>query len=274
MSLTLGIPSFDNHDVVRGCLAQLAASVSGDTTVIIVDNASDPPYRASDYDVPFPLSVIRNERNMGNFYPLRQLPEADVLALMHNDLLIYERGWDERLMACFAADPRLGMVGFAGSNEVDIMGGRGLGTMCNFRGERGQTQAQTGRRVTDLRASLILDALFLAFRPAVLPSLTLDESLPPAHFYDKIWPAQAIEAGWRVATLGIEVDHLGGRTLVGQAAALKDDWARWCTEHGVDPGDDPGLAMYREAERRWLSEWRDNKHFMPARITPYWRIDR
>ena len=136
--------------------------------------------------------------------------------------------------------------------------------MCWFRGERGQSQA-AGLRIDNLRAAAVLDSLFMAFRREVAELLVSQEEPTPAHFYDKIWPMRAIEAGWHVGVMGIEVDHLGGTTLVAEPAYYHD-MARWCQENGIDPGENPGMAVYLEAERRWLSEYRDTKKLMPGAV--------
>jgi hypothetical protein len=254
--MILGVPVFEHHALTAQMVASLAATVRGDFTLVIVDNASPTPYRRADYDVPFRLRVVRNERNEGNFYPLAQVAELEpgheVVALAHNDLIYYEAGWNLRVDEAFA-DPLLGMVGFAGSASLDDEGHRG-GVVSNLRGTRGHASAEDiGVRVTDLRPSVAVDGLFMAFRRGALAALTLDRSLPPAHFYDFIWGAQVIDAGWRLGTLGVEVDHIGWSTEVGQAAALDPEWRRWCIEQGIDAGADPMAAIRAVGAQRWAA---------------------
>jgi hypothetical protein len=135
-------------------------------------------------------------------------------------------------------------------------------------GTRGHISAEdAGTRIKGLVPSVVVDGIFMAFRREALAALTLDASLPPIHFYDYIWGAQVIGAGWRLGTLGVEIDHIGWSTERGQAAALKPEWRRWCIEQGVQPGDDPMEAIYRTARDRWLDGFR---HFYPCKVGSDW----
>jgi GT2 family glycosyltransferase len=259
--LHLAVPVIDQHNLTLQLLDSLDQTVL-DTdafSVLLVDNGSAEPYTCLDlrtHQRPYAVDLIRNPTNIGYYRPLLQLAtratEADLVALAHNDLILYETGWDRRLRDHFVADGRLGMVGFCGSAELDRNGGRGGDTKCHFRGESGQPQA-AGRRITGLEPAIVLDSLFMAMRRPVVDALGVDIHTPLCHFVDKLWCLRAIEAGWRVGVLGVEVDHLGGQTAIG-VESYREDARRWCLSEGFDPGDDPGLAIYKEAERRFLAE--------------------
>lgn len=255
--MILGVVAMDLHDVTAETVASLARTVTGPFRLALVDNGSERPYRRREFGrLPFRVDVLRYPRNVGYYRPLldlwRRFPDA-LVGLAHNDVIFYERGWDERMGACFARDPLLGLVGLCGSYEIDERGGRGGGTMCFFRGERGQAQA-AGERITDLRPSLILDSLFMMFRAECVPLLEIDDDIPLCHFYDKMWPCRLIERGWRVATLGVEIDHWGGLTAVGNTR-YAEDCRRWFLERGAQP-ENPELEMYLLAERRFFDEFR------------------
>jgi GT2 family glycosyltransferase len=269
----VGIPVFENHDLTREAIASLGRTVRGPHfTAVIVDNGSPRPYRRGDYDVPFRLRVIRNEHNEGNFYPLRQVAELepghDIVALMHNDLILYEEGWDLRVEAAFRDDSALGMVGFAGSDAIGGDGERTT-TLSNLRGTRGHTSAErAGTRITGLCPTVAVDGLFMAFRRAALPTLTLDPRMPPAHFYDRIWGAQVQEAGWRQATLGIECDHIGWSTEVRLAKVLDSEWRRWCEAEGLRAGTNPMDAIWNAGAGAWATY---RPRFWPCRIDAEWK---
>lgn len=269
--MILVVPCFENHELTAQMVASLAETVRGDFTLVIVDNASPTPYRTEDYAAPFQIKVIRNRRNEGNFWPLRQGADSDphqtIVALAHNDLIYYEVGWDLRVEQAFHDEPRLGMLGFAGSDEIGADGKR-ASTMSNLRGTRGHASAEAiGTRITDLHPAVAVDGLFMAFRRRVLSHLTLAPSMPPAHYFDFIWGAQVIRAGWRLATLGIECDHVGWSTEVKLASALDAEWRGWCIEHGYDPGADPMAVIRAVGERDW--QWLRGR-FWPCRIGAGW----
>lgn len=271
----LGVPVVDNHALTAQLLYTIGKTVvDDDVRVVIFDNASDHPY-PTDSEIHW-CKVVRSETNRGFYRPITELAAmatpGDLVALCHNDLLIYEKGWDRRLRECFVRDGRLGMVGFCGSNQVDERGGRGGGTMVNFRGEKGALTEHTGTRLTDLAPALIFDSLFLCMRQTMVPMLKVDDNMVLNHFYDRVWPLRAIENEWRVGVLGIECDHMGGQTVVG-IGRIEEDSRKWCVAHNVaiPDGQQAGTAVYLESERRYLSEFRDQKHMIPAAMDG-WKI--
>jgi GT2 family glycosyltransferase len=271
--IILGIPVLNGHATTKESVAHIISSVIDPTSflLVIIDNGSTPAYRREDFPPDFSIVINRYEVNQGFYGPLKDLieypndTEPIIYALMHNDCFIYEHGWDRRLREAFVNDRDLGIVGFCGSYEVDAAGGRGGGTMCFFRGDRGQPQS-AGLRITDLRPAAVLDSLFMAFRSEVAGLLVSQEAPTPAHFYDKIWPMRAIEAGYHVGVLGVEVDHMGGITLVAETQ-YTNDMVRWCAENGIDDKGNANLAVYLEAERRFLLEYRNNKHLIPGGVS-------
>lgn len=272
--IKIGIPVVEAHSLTAECIRHLGqnSTIPESVEVVVIDNGSRTPYPTDWTNQQgywgVKVTTIRNERNYGFYWPLLQVAEdttdADIVGLMHNDLFIYEKGWDRRLLDSFIFNPRLGMVGVCGSYEVDDRGGRGGGTMCNFAGRVGQLQEHTGERIKDLRRALILDSMFMVMRRSVVSSLLIDKHIAPCHFYDKIWPLRAIDAGWTVGVLGLEVDHQGGLTSTG--TRFEADCADWCRQEGLtyDPGK-ANLAVYLEAERRFLTEYRA-KGRIPSRV--------
>lgn len=288
--MILAIPAVDGHELTEYLVRTLQDVVSDaqDFRLVIVDNNSVTPYCDCKFkDSKFPVDIIRNDVNVGYYFPLIQLheryPDHELIGLIHNDLILYEPGWDVRMAKYFEADPKLGLVGLTGSSEIDNLGGRGGGTMCFFRGAKvdipglgeiqGQSQA-AGARISDLQPSACLDSLFMMFRREVIPSL-MNESDPwkdvtLAHFYDRIWPIRVLEAGYHVATMGVECDHLGGMTCVANTR-FRDDCIHWLDARSISY-ENPETEMYLVAERRYLGEYRESKHFIPCRVGQNYEI--
>lgn len=275
--MILCIPVVDQHELTKVCLDSLGETMTGaDFTVVIYDNNSEKPYNYKEFiDCSFPIEIIHSPTNDGYYIPLKKIYDKypdELIGLIHNDMIMYERSWNERMAHSFANDPKLGLVGLCGSNEVDDRGGRGGGTVCYFRGgdvvvgERtitGQTQA-AGRRTNDLVPSACLDSLFMMFRRGAVDKLEDDwDNLPMAHFYDRIWPLRLVRDGWHVATLGVECDHLGGMTSTGNVR-FRNDCIKWLEDRNI-PYDNPETSLYLEAERRYFREFKDTG-FIPCRI--------
>lgn len=270
--MIIGCPVMDKEEMTKEFVEYLNTTIedTDNFKLVFIDNGSDTPYKVEDYPSKFPIEIIYNKENRGYYYPLLQLYEKyddELIGLVHNDVLFYEKNWHKRMEEGFANDPKLGLIGIVGSNEIDSGGGRGGGTMCFYRGEKGQSQA-AGLRITDLRAALVLDSVFMLFRREVVPSLKIDNDITLCHFYDRIWPCRTIEAGYRVAVLGTEVDHVSGITACGNPKFLQQciDWLDKRNIPLTPPYNFAETEMYLVGERRFLGEFRDEKHFLPCLI--------
>jgi len=271
--IKIGIPIVNQQELTLECLAQLSIATLDKESLeaVVIDNGSAeafPEYLAREF--PFKVGVIRNDLNKGYYYPLLQVCEGttpgDLVGLMHNDLFIYEEGWDRRVRNAFLSINRLGMLGVCGSAEIDDRGGRGGGTISNFKGVRGQLQEHTGRRIAHIESVQVLDSMLMVMRRSVVDCLKIDHHITLCHFMDKVWPLRTIEAGWRVAVIGLSVDHMGGKTAVEQLARFEIDARRWCDQEGIDYSTRPAShSLYLEAERRFLAEY-ISKGYVPSRI--------
>lgn len=294
--MIIGIPVVGRPELTDVCIEHLNATKKLSTTkIVVIDNGSDPAYDADKYS-----EFIRNEENIGYYRPLKQLfdlyPDEEYLGLMHNDLMLYTEGWDQRMEEAFQQDPQLGLIGLCGSKEVDERGGRGGYTVCNFMGHdvavgdeiwKGQDPS-AGRRIDGIEPALVLDSLFMMFRRPVIKKLAPPhdswENITLAHFYDRIWPIRTVEHGWHVVTMGIDCDHIGGLTTTANER-YRDDCIKWLDDRNIPwrednsgiiaaerldprniPCGNPETQMYLVAESRYLSEYKDDKNFLPAII--------
>jgi hypothetical protein len=266
------IPAQDGHNLTKLAVASMNHTVRdhgvSNFEVLIIDNDSEIPYTREEFgDLRFPLKVLNNRFNTGYYEPLviarDWYPDQELIGLMHNDMVIYEDAWNLRLEEAFYFDDNLKLVGFCGSNEVDERGGRGSGTVVNFRGAPGYQPSTTGLRKRELTPAACLDSMFMMFTDDAIELLNEDwDRLPLAHFYDRIWPLRLIEKGFHVATLGVEIDHMGGMTTVGNVR-YRDDCIRWLKDQNI-PFENPETEMYLEAERRYFSEFKGR--IFPCRI--------
>lgn len=287
--MIIGVPVVDGHKLTQNLLDSLLTTVAdpANFTVVIIDNGSAEPYEWSRYrNFPFKVELKRYETNTGYYFPLLDLAldyPDEAIGLIHNDMVLYTHGWDVQMRQALQADPKLGLIGLCGSNEIDERGGRGNGTMCNFMGRqimvgeqeyKGQDPS-SGLRIHGLQQACVLDSLFMLFRRDVIPQLVQNserwEDLPLAHFYDRIWPCRTLEAGYRVGIMGIDCDHLGGMTSTGNER-YRNDCIVWLTEHNY-PFDNPETEMYLLAERRFLGEYRDQKHFIPCLVRNNYNLE-
>ncbi len=275
MNLSIIIPFVDNYLMVRAAVASLAKNITlDDTEVIALANGSD----QGELEIPG-AQVVRLPENIGNYPVFHRAvslvsPQTDIVAIFHSDMFIHEKGFDRRIAEAFSSFPQLGLIGFVGSNEIDESGGRGLGTVSNFQGKAVKKNRQVwtgsaaeihGRRFAGLERAAVVDGCAMVFRRSVLEAIPSYPNFPPHHFYDRLLSCQVMERGYLVAVLGIACDHISGQTAM--AASYRELANRWCLQHlGIEHLDNPDLEIYRQAEARWLHEYRDTKRFLPIRV--------
>lgn len=278
--MIIALPVVEGHELTKVAVDHLTKNaVLASTRIVIIDNGSEKPYTCCKTMNGKKIEVIRNANNIGFYRPLLQLYEEfedEYIGIMHNDLMLYEPGWDRRMELAFKEDEKLGLIGLCGSKEVDERGGRGAYTVCNFMGREVQVGDQiwkgqdpsAGRRIEGIEPAIVLDSLFMLFRRDVIPHLehSIDDwnDITLAHFYDRIWPIRTIEAGFHVITMGSDNDHIGGLTTTGNER-YRNDCIKWLEDRNI-PYDNPETEMYLVAERRYLSEYRDEKRWLPAII--------
>ena len=196
MKLSIVIPAFNTPELLIKCLELIKENSTTNPRVIVIDNGSKPPLAEA---IPLEMGLYTimdyNKANTGN-YPIYEQALRwtgdDVIAYLHSDLFVYEKGWDFRILEAFRSNYKLGLTGFVGSNEIDIMGGRGYGTMSNFQGRKtgqwqGSSAEEHGKRITDLQSAAVLDGCSLIFRKIALQDIGFRADFPPHHFYDRLF---------------------------------------------------------------------------------------
>lgn len=300
--MILGMPVVEGQSLTAVAVEHILKSRLLDSTKpVIFDNGSDEAYDPEFWKA-HGVDVIRSEENIGFYQPLERLyhayPDEQYIGIMHNDLMLYEKGFDRRMIDAFEQDQELGLIGLCGSKEVDERGGRGGYTVCNFMGRDVQVGEQVwkgqdpsaGRRIEGIEPAIVLDSLFMLFRRDVIPALVREHEkwsdITLAHFYDRIMPIRTIEAGYHVITMGSDNDHIGGMTTTGNVR-YRDDCIKFLDDRGIDwrlkPGEaapnmdldpdyrikpcgNPETQMYLVAEDRYLQEYKWQKQWIPAII--------
>jgi hypothetical protein len=236
------------------------------------------------------VEVVRLSKPIGVypiFWEALKHAQGEVICFFHSDLIVCERAWDDRIANAFNMNSNIGLIGFIGSNEIDSNGGRGGGTTSNFQGAeyearnehgvenkwKGSPAQAHGKRSGNLSLGAVIDGCSMIFRRSVLEQIKQRPGFPPHHFYDRLLSCEVRELGYDVGVFGIECDHISGQTVGSQAYV---DFAKmWCLKNLIvsrlpHPGDvnvEPNwdMLLYQEAERQWLSEYR-NKGFVPSRV--------
>lgn len=293
MKLSVVFPVHNQHALASAVLDLAIANLAGNNDVefVVIDNGSAQPflYVPTNASTGFTFKLVRLTTNIG-VYPIfwEALKHATggIIAVLHSDVFIAEKGWDTRVLQAFESNERLGLVGFVGSNEIDAAGGRGLGTCSNFIGLeyhdkgaswKGSPAEVHGRRETAISKSAVVDGCVMIFRRSVLDAIPQRADFPPHHFYDRLLSCEVLERGYEVAVLGVGFDHIGGQT-VNQEDSYSTMASAWAEKNlGIkspgeyvsafgNPAHNWDTVIYLEAERRWISEYRDQKHLIPCKV--------
>ena len=299
MNLSVVIPVLNQFELLEKTLSQIILNAQDFIEIVVIDNGSDEILSdywrkkgllGSEY-----VKFVRNEENTGNYPIFKQgleLTSNEIIVFFHGDLLIYEKGWDRKIVKVFEENPKLGLIGFIGSNEIDSLGGRGLGTMSNFQGRqidkwKGSPAEVHGKRINDLKRAVLVDGCSMIFRRKCLEDIGFRPDFPIHHFYDRLMCCQVREKGWEIGVLGIECDHISGQTVNQELKyhQLAEKWMkeRWGSiDNWIEKNKDwfnnpqnpsyqkrPAQAdqwIYLEAERQFLQEYRDRKHLIPIKV--------
>lgn len=250
-------------------------------TIVLLDNGSYTPLEKFDADI-----LHRREKNEGantilhDMIPFVESLGADIVAYFHCDMMVREKGWDQRVIEEFDKDPILALAGFVGSNEVDENGGRGGGTVLNFQGHtyEGYGPASPahhhGEVLAGTRPVGVLDHCSLIFRIPLLKQLVPQRGhYAPGHFYDRIVCCQIIERGWHILYIGIKCDHFSGGTSTGMPNMVAF-YREWLTEEGIVFDANVDMAVYKEAERRFFAEFKYKNRLIPFVIEKDFSVTR
>lgn len=164
------------------------------------------------------VRVIPNMNVMDALQSGYENSRQDILAYIHDDVEIYEKGWDSRVLDCFN-DPTIGVVGFGGALGH---GAPHLYTTAyhlpnlarqNFLSNMRSWQKHGGN-FTGERDVAILDGFAIFVRRSILEKAggwPVDK--PYGYFMYSEWLCcEARRQGFRIRLVGVDCEHLGGRS--------------------------------------------------------------
>lgn len=198
---------------------------------VIIDNGSKPDMKAYFDSIKgeADINYIRNETNVGPIVAINQGLRAakyPYMAVIHNDVVIFERDWLGKIKAVMEADPKIGIAGIAGRKEI-------LKTGCvneaslrhNLRNEEDLGPAM----LEDVAEVAVVDGLCFVMRRELVEKVRgLDETFGYMHCYDLDISLRSIDAGYKNVVVKVEAMHVGngGRTrnMKGYREIVRDDY--------------------------------------------------
>ncbi len=164
--------------------------------------------------------------------------EYDILAFIHDDCLIHSPNWLARVLLEFE-DPQVGLLGFGGAlghgspelykTPFDY---HQLGR-SDFLSNMRDAEVH-GKRFTGSCSVAVLDGFAMIFRRSVLKEIGGWHPDSPAQYiaYDYAACCRVRRAGYTIRLVGLDCEHLGGRTYVKLGIGDKPDhWQKFLDAH-------------------------------------------
>lgn len=194
------------------------------------------------------LGVVRSYQKM---YEQAREKGFDILAYIHDDVYIREKGWDERVLKEFE-DESVGVVGFGGAirHGADDLYKTPyvLQQLARFGYLSNVDDAEVhGQRFTLSSDVAVLDGFCLIIRRSLLDRAGGWPSVAGNfHCYDYAICALAHRYGYRVRVVGIRCHHTGGRT------STTAEYQEWAKKSGMSDA-----KVHEESHRWFYNEFRD-----------------
>ena len=269
MNITIAVPVMNQQEVTQQFLDQLRASEGeAKLSLVIIDNGSNPPVRdwlvgLRDSDL-----VIRNNENVGVLPALNQAWQVlknstDYIFYTHNDVLIFEQGWDDKLIRILSEQENVGVAGFYGAKGIgtpdiyrtryamqqvvrleNVSGCHRMDAVHGYRSPHGETEDVA-----------VMDGFSLVVKTELLNKIGgFDRNYPVHHMYDNDICLESLANGYRNIVISMDAQHLGGRTDVGE------NWA--------EPMGKTKQQVHQEAHPIFYEKWREGKHtiHLPIRV--------
>lgn len=232
-NIALIIPFHNQLDLTNGCVSFFLSHSRGPVNLLLIDNGSDESCKDkilqsnAKFKNYHDIRCIRFEDNIGVFPTFKAaftyLKDTDIewFFFTHNDVVMCEIGWDEKLDILLSKLKNPGVCGFFGATQ--------LGTSDIYRTPYHLMQLQrwdcwTGLTTIrygglllqkEFKEVAVLDGFALIINRKVLERICNDESLngfPVHHMYDNLICIESHFAGFKNYVLNFNCDHLGGRT--------------------------------------------------------------
>jgi GT2 family glycosyltransferase len=197
---------------------------------IIVDNGSRPEVKAYFDSLKGRVEIIyiRNEGNAGPIKAINQgisASNADYVMAIHNDVIIMDPGWLDKMLSAMDKDPSIGMAGFAGRKEIYNTGCVNEESLKHNL----QNEDLNPPMKEDVARVAVLDGLCFIMSRALIDKIKgLDETYGYMHCYDLDISLASIDAGFKNVVVNVSALHIGNggmtRKLRDYKDLVKDDY--------------------------------------------------
>ncbi|MFH0839790.1 MAG: glycosyltransferase [Candidatus Omnitrophota bacterium] len=179
--------------------------------LVIVDNGSTDGTKeyCAELAKEIDLKYIPNDTNLGPILAINQGIRAaryDYICQMHNDAVIFERGWLGKIISIMEEDPKIGIACLAGRQYIRKDAGCDEETLKHNLLSIGLNPPMK-ETVADVA---VIDGLCFVFTKSLIEKTgVLDEVYGMMHFYDMDFSLASIKAGYRNVAVNVLAFHVG-----------------------------------------------------------------
>lgn len=257
--LSVIIPIHNNHEMTKACISTLYHYAGSDIEIVVIDNNSAAPFTHHR------VSVIRNEENKGFWDALVQgmhHASNNIVMCIHNDVWMYEPGFDKYILEYFEKDSNLAIAGLFGSRGVASNGAR-LYPESNMLGYKyGTHGSQHGYFLDSYHPSVVFDSYCMVFDTMKL--FDIDYDVPKYHWTDRLITLRLIKAGYHAMTVGLKHDHGNSSTASvsksSGVSTLEELAETLCRNRGLEKQESWDLSYYKYGESVFRKEFLEFTH--------------
>jgi len=165
----------------------------------------------------YPICEVYRKPMMEAYQEIVDRTGEDIIAYIHDDVMIYEKGWDLRVLKEFE-DPTIGMVGFGGAVghgdpnmykvPYQMVQFARRGFLSNMR-----TAEAHGGRFSGERDVAVFDGFAIFVRRKILKKHPWPVGTPVNYWIYDYWiSCETRRQGYRNRLVGVDCEHLGGKS--------------------------------------------------------------
>lgn len=257
MKMTIMIPFINNLRFAMPAMGSLKYHTSEETEWMVIDNGSTEPVEKyiTQYVKPKRLRYQRFEENQGlqltNKWAYENC-ETELLCLLHNDVYIYEKDWDQRIIKYFEEIDKLGIAGFFGAQGTLTNGGRVQDV--EFPGQMSglsnavEAEIHGMKMKQNWRSCAIFDSYAMVLNMDMLRAGDgFDMRYRFHHFYDRDISLESLRRGYKNIVVNVPHHHVGGMT---DANPTYQTWLKGQIGSSMEDGQ-----VHNENMAKFIKKW-------------------
>lgn len=244
--VSIVIPVCNLVGFTRLCVDYIRRNTTVPYELVIVDNGSTDGTKEYIEALSKELDVryLRNEVNLGPIIAINQgirTSRYEYICQMHNDVVIFEKGWLEKIVSIMESDPAIGIACLAGRQYIRKDCSCDEATLKHNLLSIGLNEPM--KNVAEDIA--VIDGMCFVFAKKLVERIgLLDEIYGMMHFYDMDFSLASLKAGYRNVAVNVLAFHVGN----GGTTRRSDFYKR------LVPND---LKLYNKNSAIFKKKWKE-----------------